>query len=200
MGNQSVLRAVLIGVTVLILAGFGGYAIYHTLNEEAEKDPPPTPVACEQFEDLEGRTVLPVGSQAYPFTLTSMDGKRVTLKDYLGKGRVLVEIFATWCPHCQESVPAVKEIQKAFADELTVVAINAGDPPTEPSTSRQFQEEYHVTYPILERPDKAFIDGFCLTSFPTFYLLDESGTVIWRMVGTMDGEHLQELKSRLAEG
>src|SRR5208337_630761 len=46
------------------------------------------------------RSVLSVGAAAPDFTLRTATGQVVHLSDYRGK-TVLLEFFATWCPHCQ---------------------------------------------------------------------------------------------------
>ena len=44
--------------------------------------------------------MLPVGAAAPDFLLSTATGQKVRLSDYKGK-TVLLEFFATWCPHCQ---------------------------------------------------------------------------------------------------
>lgn len=37
---------------------------------------------------------------------------------------VLVEFYATWCPHCQRMMPIVNEIEKSLADKLKVIQLD----------------------------------------------------------------------------
>ncbi len=53
--------------------------------------------------------LLPVGSQAPPFTLKTPVGRSVSLADFRGKA-VLLEIFATWCPHCAAEAPHLRDL------------------------------------------------------------------------------------------
>src|SRR5688572_10419586 len=40
-------------------------------------------------------------------------------------GRVyVVEFWATWCPPCVASIPHLSELQKKYADKLTIVGVN----------------------------------------------------------------------------
>ncbi|MGG7381741.1 peroxiredoxin family protein, partial [Escherichia coli] len=43
--------------------------------------------------------LLPIGAQAPDFTLRTPTGTPVSLRALRGKA-VLLEFFATWCPHC----------------------------------------------------------------------------------------------------
>ena len=47
------------------------------------------------------------------------------LKDLLNsKGVVLVEFFATWCPHCQRMMPIVADVKKKLEGKAQVVQLD----------------------------------------------------------------------------
>ena len=47
------------------------------------------------------------------------------LKDLLNpQGVVLVEFFATWCPHCQRMMPIVAQVKEKLADRAKVVQLD----------------------------------------------------------------------------
>lgn len=55
-----------------------------------------------------------------PFTITTIDGKKISLKDLKGK-YVLLDFWATWCPPCMAELPFVKEIRKKYSPEKLVI-------------------------------------------------------------------------------
>lgn len=77
---------------------------------------------------------------------------------------VLVEFYASWCPHCQRMMPIVAEIKKLLADTLKV---------------EQFD--------IDEYQDLASQAG--AESIPTF-ILYHNGEERWRHSGEMGAETL----------
>lgn len=77
---------------------------------------------------------------------------------------VLVEFYASWCPHCQRMMPIVAEIKKLLADTLKV---------------EQFD--------IDEYQDLASQAG--AESIPTF-ILYHNGEEHWRHSGEMAAETL----------
>lgn len=77
---------------------------------------------------------------------------------------VLVEFYASWCPHCQKMMPIVAEIKKLLADTLKV---------------EQFD--------IDEYQDLASEAG--AESIPTF-ILYHNGEERWRHSGEMPAETL----------
>lgn len=86
------------------------------------------------------------------------------------KGVVLVEFFATWCPHCQRMAPVVQDIEALVEGRASVVTFDI-------DKNQELAEELQVE------------------SLPTF-LLYRDGREIWRATGEMDGniivEHIQE--------
>lgn len=47
------------------------------------------------------------------------------LKDLMNsKGVVLVEFFATWCPHCQRMMPIVADVKKKLEGKAQVVQLD----------------------------------------------------------------------------
>lgn len=77
---------------------------------------------------------------------------------------VLVEFYASWCPHCRHMMPIVAEIKELLEGQLKV---------------EQFD--------IDENQDLAGEAG--VTGVPTF-LLYVDGEEVWRHSGEMSGEEL----------
>ena len=69
-----------------------------------------------------GKDLLSVGTVAPSFTLKDIDGKSVSLSDFLGK-QVVLHFWASWCPDCREETPQLKAAQAA-ADSSTVVFVS----------------------------------------------------------------------------
>ncbi|MBK8189978.1 MAG: TlpA family protein disulfide reductase [Vampirovibrionales bacterium] len=190
-------RTLLISLTILLLAGVGGYALYQGVADRAQT----SASACETYENRENRRILPMGAALPPLTLNTLEGQTFTLSEALRTPRVkmaLIELFATWCPHCKASVPTLRALQQSYGDRMLVLAVNAGDAAEEASTAIAFRDQYGVTYPILDRPSKDLIKGLCVSSFPTFYLVDKSGRIVWRHIGELEASRRQALEKAIA--
>src|SRR2546422_7467742 len=67
-----------------------------------------------------------VGEPAPAFTLTDIDGRRVSLSQLKGKP-VLINFWATWCVPCRVELPLIRDEYLAHRDHgLGVVAIDSG--------------------------------------------------------------------------
>lgn len=151
-----------------------------------------------QVEDLPANAVspgedsylLPVGSRAPSFRLETPVGKVVDLTQLRGKA-VLIEFYATWCPHCQAETPHLVRLSKSLApSRYAIIAVN-GDGETAPSLYA-FDRFFHVPYPTLLDPsDRAgsfhtpgspgrTTREYGVRFFPTFYVVAPGGRIAWR--------------------
>ena len=61
---------------------------------------------------------------AAPFSLTSRDGKAVSLAGLKGQV-VLINFWATWCGPCRKEMPLLEQIQKKYGPlGFTMVGVN----------------------------------------------------------------------------
>ena len=82
------------------------------------------------------------------------------------KGLILVEMFASWCPHCQRMMPIVADVKKKLEGKVKVYQFDI--------------DEYQSL------ADKLGVDGI-----PTFILYKDDQEV-WRSSGEMPEEALLE--------
>lgn len=77
---------------------------------------------------------------------------------------VVVEFFATWCPHCQRMMPVVEQVKELVGDRARIVQLD-----------------------IDENQDAAQ-DAY-VQSVPTF-IVYKDGKEVWRQSGEMEGDFL----------
>src|ERR1700693_5241334 len=66
---------------------------------------------------------IEVGAQAPAVTVQSLDGKRVDLSRFIGKTPMLIEFWATWCPHCRALMPTLLDAEKKYGKQVKFMAI-----------------------------------------------------------------------------
>jgi thiol-disulfide isomerase/thioredoxin len=154
--------------------------------------------------------LLPVGGAAPAFSLQTPTGETVTLRSRRGKA-VLLEFFATWCPHCAAEAPHLQRIYRTLgAKDYAFVSIDA-DGETAPSVYA-YHRYFGLGFPALldpsDRPGSFTEPGapgpvtraYRVQSFPTFYVLDREGRVTWRSDGEQpDALLLRELRRAAGE-
>ncbi len=136
------------------------------------------------------KSVLPVGAIAPDFTLSTATGEKVHLSDYRGK-TVLLEFFATWCPHCQAEAQHLSRLfQSLPRSEFAILSVNADG--EDPASLYAFDRFFHIPWPTLLDPGTpagrykqsggagAVTNAYGVELYPTFYIIDAKGRVAWR--------------------
>lgn len=128
-----------------------------------------------------------VADDVLVFAATDLDGNPVTHEDERFQEKVLlVDIWGTWCPPCQQSIPKLVELQDEYGDDGLVVvgiAFEEDEDATERRGAlRAFAEEYKINYVVLDggtTSDVAEVfptlEGF--RGFPTMVIVGRDGKV-----------------------
>lgn len=81
---------------------------------------------CCAFPVSAQKTGIRKGKQAPDFSVKMTDGTELMLSSLRGKP-ILLHFWATWCPPCVRELPSVAKISAERSDEITVLAISAGE-------------------------------------------------------------------------
>lgn len=112
---------------------------------------------------------------------------------------LLLEFFATWCPHCQAEAPVLSRISQRYAARgLKVIAVNSSpvgqDQRARASEAdvRSYAAKYGAIYPHLMDPGLVGAQRYGIRSFPTLYLVDRSGVIRLAQSGEVPENMLTE--------
>ncbi|MEW5323704.1 TlpA disulfide reductase family protein [Geobacillus thermoleovorans] len=114
-----------------------------------------------------------MGNQAPDFALRTLDGKEVRLSDLRGK-RVIVNMWATWCPPCRAEMPDMQKFYERYKDEgVEIVAVNLTQSERQPEYVARFIQEYDITVVLDEKGEVS--RQYQAHAIPTSYLIDSQG-------------------------
>ncbi len=127
-----------------------------------------------------------IGEQAPTFGIQSADGKSFTSP--VGKPRVYVDFWASWCGPCKQSFPWMAEMHKKYAGKgLQIVAINVDK---QSSAAQRFLKAYPAKFTISYDPKGEIPTAFGIKVLPTSYLIDKKGRVIYQHAGFFPGDEI----------
>lgn len=137
--------------------------------------PPPVSAAEAEFSVAKRKSVPPLSGTS-PTT-----GETVALADFKGK-RVVINIWASWCPPCRAEAPEIKRFVDAHP-EAVMLGIDFQDTPED---ARAFYREFGWTHPSISDPDGELATKLGLQGLPTTIFLDSSHREVGRVVGETD--------------
>jgi len=113
-------------------------------------------------------------------TLSSLEGRSVSLADFAGKPTV-VNLWATWCPPCRREMPALQQAQAANPD-VNIVFVNQGE---ETATIVAFLDRQGLALSnVLVDPQSSTGAALGHSALPTTLFFDAHG----RLASTRIGE------------
>ena len=66
---------------------------------------------------------LPLGAMLPDLKVETLDGQPVSLGQYIGKGPLLIEVWATWCSNCEELAPKILAAKKKYAGKVRFIGL-----------------------------------------------------------------------------
>ena len=119
---------------------------------------------------------LNAGVLAPDFTLPTVQGGQVSLRQALAKGPVVLVFFKVSCPVCQYALPFLERVFQANrAANVTVLGISQD----KVRDTNEFLREYGGTFPIaLDDPANYKVsNAYGLTNVPTIFYVAPSGEI-----------------------
>jgi peroxiredoxin len=138
---------------------------------------------------------LTKGSPAKAFKLKDIDGKEVSLKDFLGK-TVYLDFWASWCGPCIYDMKFMDAIKAKFQDEIVFIQISL-DNETEWRESVKMYDIKGINLRVDE--NSSVTKNYGVTGIPAYFLIDKKGTFAVSQVSDPSKEEGQELIKQIEE-
>jgi thiol-disulfide isomerase/thioredoxin len=133
-----------------------------------------------------------LNSQAKDWTLKDVDGKEVSLSDFKGQN-MFIEAWISSCDHCIASIPKVKQIESDFGNKLKVITVNFDYDLEE---TKQAIADHQIDFKVL-LGNSQFDKDYDIRSFPSYYVIDRTGKIVYTNRGAITGEKEKELLEAL---
>lgn len=126
-------------------------------------------------------------SSALDLSLSDLNGREVSLKDYRGKILILT-FWATWCKPCQELLEELNQLYLENHEkglEVVAIALDKAD-----SLVRTYIQNKNLNFEILIGDEEILLKLPIGEGIPTSFLIDRAGVVQKKYVGTLEVKNL----------
>lgn len=158
-------------------------------------DPAPTPAGFPPQVPARNATtagLLPRFADALP---TSDPERFRGLLDQLRGTPVLVNVWGSWCPPCDEEMPRIVAAHADYHDRIQFVGINILDSRPE---ARAFIEEYGMRFPSVFDVDDAIKPTLGQFGQPVTIFYDREGEFVTSWAGPIPEDRLRRNLRRIA--
>ena len=137
------------------------------------------------------------------FSLTDVDGNKVSLDSLVQRGPVFMSFWALWCTMCIKELDALK----SYADEfdslsITLLAINQDKARSIPQV-KPFALSHKWKYTVILDPENMMRDLYHVKAMPTFFIINQDKKIIFTHQGYKNGDEdkiMEKIHQLFGEG
>lgn len=174
-------RNIAIGSLVALACIIVGVVLYVQVNNSRQlRNASVAPVNAGATQGLKAPTFSTPTTQG-PFDLATIEKP------------VFLEVFATWCPHCQRETAVINKLYGAYKDRVAFVSIPGSDTGMDGKSPESlldvlnFQQRFKVAYPIaVYDPNLTIANQYLKGGFPTIAIIDKSKTISYLNSGEIE--------------
>lgn len=128
------------------------------------------------------KNVVRVGDDAVNFVLTDLNGERIELADYKGKG-VMLNFWGTYCPPCEKEMPIMQKLYDEYKDQgIEIIAVNVNEAEL---AVQSFVSRHKLTFPTPIDKGMRVSDAYGINPLPTTFMIDGHGKVVEVFTGQL---------------
>lgn len=133
---------------------------------------------------------LLVGKPAPDFSLSTIDGKKMSLSQFYGQP-ILINFWASWCIPCRDEMPELVRAYEAHkAEGFVILGVNLTYSDSI-SDAQAFMKEFNVSFPILLDTDGAVVQRlYQISGIPTSIFMKRDGSVARIQIGLMTDQQI----------
>ncbi|MCR8844973.1 redoxin domain-containing protein [Paenibacillus sp. SC116] len=180
---------------ISILLSLVSWGIYDTIkkNDAKQESLANTEQANNKLDESSLEVGINQGNLAPDFELKTLEGNSVKLSDFRGK-KVILNMWATWCPPCKVEMPDMQNIYDKYKDEnVTILAVNMTQSEKNVDSIPMFLDEMGITFPVVLDPKSEVALIYQSYMLPTSYVIDSNGIVQQKITGPMNEDMMEKI-------
>jgi len=200
-----ILRKLALFAAVLLLVGCGSSST-HPFAMAEEQQPAPTQEKAkdgdapkndqDEASDHPFRARIP--APKFPNEMEWMNTKApLELEELEGK-YVLLDFWTYCCINCIHILPELKKLEKEYPNQLVVIGVHSAKFETEkdPQNIREAILRYEIEHPVVNDDEMKIWNSYSVSSWPTMYLIDPEGNVVYLRRGEFKADDIREVLNR----
>lgn len=171
-------------------------SLWHGRKQPIVRGPLVTAVGCATLIIAAGLAWLDPARQAQPLPnlpVRTLSGDVIELKQFAGKPLV-INLWATWCPHCVREMPVLSAAQQRYP-QISFVFVNQGE---DAATIERFLHKQRLQLGnLLMDTSSQAARSFGQPALPTTLFYSRSGHLIDIRIGALSEATLQQRINRM---
>jgi peroxiredoxin len=124
-----------------------------------------------------------LGVPAPEFSLSDLNGRKLSLGDYKGKV-VLLDFWATWCGPCEKEIPQFIDLQNRYGSQgLQIVGLSMDD---SPKPVHAYYDRVKMNYPVAVADADVAQRYGGVYGLPVNFVIGRDGRIAAKFVGATE--------------
>lgn len=107
---------------------------------------------------------------------------KINLSDFQGQW-ILLNMWATWCPPCQEEMPSLELLHNKLGDRVKIIALSVDD---NAQAIKDFIKIHKPSFIIMHDFEHKSANVFGVSKYPETFLISPAGILIAQLSGPRD--------------
>ena len=139
---------------------------------------------------------IAIGEKAPAAAVVTLDGKPADLSSHFGKGPVLIEFWATWCPVCKELEPKMTALHAKYGRQVDFVNVAVSVNESQALVNR-FVAAHKPPGTHYFDPKGAATGAYDVPATSYVVVIDKAGKVVYTGVGSEQAPKIEAVFKRL---
>ncbi len=135
----------------------------------------PAVAAAQQPARLPEFYLIKNPAPAPPLSVTTLDGRRISLAALRGKV-VLLNFWATWCGPCRMEIPEFEKLQRLYAGKVQIVGLSVDELP--PAAVHAAAVRLGINYPVAMATTALQSRFGPINTIPVTWVINRNGMVV----------------------
>jgi thiol-disulfide isomerase/thioredoxin len=125
---------------------------------------------------------LDTGDKAPPFANPDLNNRHVLSRDYVGKGWLLIDFFATDCEGCEKELPVLERLHREYAPSRLQILVFATDTGGFSVLTPYFRSR-PTPLPVLVDRYRVAVKKYGVSEIPALFIVSPEGLIVYQQVG-----------------
>lgn len=176
-------RSLLVGISILVIIAGVLIAIRYANTGHVQKSATHAPVLG----------TAKVGEKAPSFSAATDQGYFVLSKT---NKPVFLEVFATWCPHCQRETSIIDELYAKYKNRVAFVAVTGSSvgmdhqSPSSEQDTLNYAQQFHAQYPVAFDGSLNVAKEYLQGGYPTLVVINKNKVITYLTSGETSFDEL----------
>jgi thiol-disulfide isomerase/thioredoxin len=135
----------------------------------------------------------PAKQKAPDFSMTDIEGTRITLSGLIANGKpIVLNFWASWCPPCKVEMPEFDKAYKETGGEVQFIMLDLTDGQRETvQKGAQYVKEQGFSFPVYFDTGQEAAYTYGIRAIPTTLFIDKDGYIVTGVQGAINGQTLR---------